>query len=303
MHSSSFKRGVLVKEHKPLLEIILKYLVELDSNGLLALALTMFADNEDNKSAKFNSVNIADAQALLDLDENIIAFELVFYSYKILMAQKNKTENVEGLVVNSGVNIAEYSSRVVDYINRIHHVLEQWHGDTKRIEIIVSFLIKIYKKQLAILEELMQASTEAINQITNFGIILNSQIVTMKNMTKKTEEQRKYTVKLSCSEIDRRTLIAEIDKNRQQISDIARLELYASAKVFPTLVKKLKHDYEIFYSKHRFMEEEFKIFLNERYSLAHDSVYSELSAANIYDLLKRIQRNIAKEIEFGGGNA
>jgi hypothetical protein len=292
-----------VKKHKPLLEVVLKYLIDMDNNSLLNFVFMAFAEKNNKGNSKATITNstmaVTEVQKLLEIDENIVALEIMFYGYKKVAEEKNKTPAAINSIYNLVINIEEYPPQIMKYINNIHHILEQWHGDPKRIEGIVSFLTKIYKKQLAILEELMQASIKTINQIENFSILLNSQIVTMKTMTKRVEEQRKYAIKLVGSELDKHTLITEIDKNKQQINDISKLEQYAANKVFSTLIKKLKRDQEIFYDKHRFMEEEFKIFLRERYSLAHDSAYSELSVANIYDLLKRIQGDISKEIEFG----
>lgn len=295
---------------QPLLEGSLKYLIELNDRNLIALAIVMLMDGYASGSGKLNtnSASTFRIQSLVDADENIIAFEMMLYSYKQLIVKKDKAKGqLIDLTLDLTSGLAEYQSRptesiVVEYISKVRNILEQWYHDPKRIDTIVSLLTKIYKKQIVILEELLKASTTAINQITNFNLILNSQIVTMKNLAKNAEEQKKCISRTGGSDVGKHMFITEIDKNKQQINDVTKLEQFAIGKILPTLIKKLKHDQEIFYSKHRFMEEEFKIFLKEHQALMQESAYSEASAANIYDLLKRIQYDIVREIEFGGYN-
>lgn len=247
-----------VKNKKqPMLAAALQYLTALDDGGLLAIAIAISANTHNT---------------LIEADENIIAFEVMLYSYRQLLAKTNKTKSNQ-----LSTSTVEYTPKEIEYIGKVRSILVQLAHDPNRIHTMVALLSKIYKEQIGMLEELFNASTTAIAQIINFNIILNSQIITLKNLAKKT--------------------------GTMQITAALKLEQTAVSKILPILIKKLKHDREIFYSKHRFMAEEFKIFLRERQALLQDSAYGEASAANIYDMLKRMQDDIPREIEFGGYNA
>lgn len=286
-----------MKTHKPLLVSILKYLSSVNDKHLLTIILLVLAEDNSN-----NLIETLLAKMYAS-EVNIIAFEILLYGYKQAIAHKATINQEMAVIFPEMVENNSFPAQAIEYSNEVHMILLQWYETPHLTETLIDFLTKIYKQRLTILEELMTASQTAIKQINNFAIILSSQLVTMKSMKHNMENQKKQAGKLSGAEVDKRALVTTIDKNRQQIQDIVKFEQYAASKIFPTIIKNLKHDYEIFCSKHRFIEEEFKIFLQERHLLVQDTGYSELAATNIYDLLKRTQDDISKAITLGGYDA
>ena len=287
------------KEQPLLLEQALQYLVALEPRQLIALVLVVLREDVGLLHCQHEKAqDFADMELLSLANSTIVALEVMLYVYKLLL-QKRKT----GFSVTDVLSTVNYQEvipeQVENYIVELHSTFQAWLQDNHRTKTIITLLTKVYQKQIIILEQLFQASVAATQKLANFSIILHSQIVSVKALAKKNDEHRKQLNNLTAQKNAKQKIEQAINHNRQQLNHAAKLEQFAVATLFPALMKKLKHDQAIFYSKHRFMAEEFKVFLHEYQSLSNPSSYSELAAANIYDLLKRVQHDIVEEIKFG----